>query len=150
VATLLGSSRSLTALALAGLPPFAVLFVELLFLFRTLWLDKSGFYYSFGHLALVAGLALLAVVCCSVLATHLLLAAEDHRWWWHSFAVGPASAAWIFAYCVWYFLFQTRIDGFVSAILFFAYSGMACAVWALASGTVAFLVAYGFVRRIYG
>jgi transmembrane 9 superfamily protein 2/4 len=38
----------------------------------------------------------------------------------------------------------------VSSMLFFAYSFMACGVYGLLSGTVGFLSAYAFVRRIYG
>lgn len=35
---------------LAGLVPFAVIFIELLFVFRSIWQDKSGYYYVFGFL----------------------------------------------------------------------------------------------------
>ena len=38
----------------------------------------------------------------------------------------------------------------MNSLLFFAYSGLACLVYGLLMGTVGFLTAYAFVRRIYG
>ena len=35
-------------------------------------------------------------------------------------------------------------------MLFFSYSLLACGVYGLLTGTVGFLIAYAFVRRIYG
>lgn len=79
------------AVLLAGLIPFAVIFIELLFVFQSLWQDKSGYY-----------------------------------------------------------VFKLHIRGLVSSMLFFAYSFMACCAYGLLTGTVGFLSAYAFVRRIYG
>ena len=42
-----------------------------------------------------------------------------------------------------------HITGFVSSLLFFSYSFLACAVYGLLTGTFGFLAAYAFVRRIY-
>lgn len=64
--------------------------------------------------------------------------------------VGGGSSIWVFIYCVWYYFTKLNIVGFVSGLLFFAYSGMACVVYGLLTGTVGFLTALIFVRRIYG
>lgn len=45
---------------------------------------------------------------------------------------------------------KLNITGFISGVLFFSYSFLACAVYGLLTGTVGFLTAYAFVRRIYG
>jgi len=50
---------------------------------------------------------------------------------------------------VWYYLTKLHIEGFVSGLLFFAYSAMGCMIYGLLTGTVGFLTAYAFVRRIY-
>ncbi|KAI7189525.1 putative multispanning membrane protein [Hortaea werneckii] len=117
-------ARPVPAALVAGLIPFAVIFIELLFVFRSLWQDKSGYYYVFGFLAV------------------------NYNWWWHSFLLG-ASALWIFAYCLYYAANHLHLVGWTSSLLFFAYSFLACAVYALLMGTVGFLTAYAFVRRIY-
>ncbi|KAG9256439.1 endomembrane protein 70 [Emericellopsis atlantica] len=135
---------------LYGLIPFAVIFIELLYVFQSLWQDKSGYYYVFGFLAVVCVLLTVTIAEVTVVSVYARLCAEDHRWWWHSFVVGGGSSIWVFAYCVWYYLFKLHITGFVSGMLFFAYSGLACCVYGLLTGTVGFLSAYAFVRRIYG
>lgn len=142
--------KTIYTILLAGLVPFAVLFIELLFIFQSVWQDKSGYYYVFGFLSVVCLLSIVAVIEVTVVATYVQLCAENHNWWWQSFFIGSGSAAWIFAYCSWFYLFKLHIQGFISGLLFFSYSLMACAVYGLLMGTVAFLTAYAFVRRIYG
>lgn len=74
---------------------------------------------------------------------------QNYHWWWQSFFVGGSSAVWIFGYCIWFYIFKLHVSGFVSSLLFFSYSFLACAVYGLLTGTVGFLTAYAFVRRIY-
>ena len=142
--------KSLRSALLAGLIPFAVIFVELLFMFNSMWQDKSEYYYVFGFLAVVLVVLLVTVAEVTVVTIYVQLCAENYHWWWQSFAVGGGSAVWIFAYSSWYYFSRLHITGFVSSLLFFSYSFLACCVYALLTGTVGFLNAYVFVRRIYG
>ena len=142
--------KSLQATLLAGLIPFAVIFIELLFVFQSLWQDKSGYYYVFGFLAVVSVILVVTIAEVTVVTIYIQLCQENHHWWWQSFMVGGGSAVWVFAYCVWYYLFKLHITGFVSSLLFFTYSFMACCGYGLLTGTIGFLSAYAFVRRIYG
>ncbi|KAJ5733566.1 Transmembrane 9 superfamily member 7 [Penicillium malachiteum] len=134
---------------LTGLVPFAVLFIELLFVFKNLWQDKSGYYYVFGFLSVVSAVLIVTVIEVTVIATYSQLCSENYHWWWQSFLTGGSSAFWIFAYCIWYYLFKLHVTGFVSTLLFFSYSFLACTVYFLLTGTVGFLAAYAFVRRVY-
>ncbi|KIW02341.1 uncharacterized protein PV09_06482 [Verruconis gallopava] len=142
-------TKSIQTVLLAGLIPFAVIFVELLFVFKSMWQDKSGYYYVFGFLAVVCGILVITVVEVSVVATYVQLCSENYHWWWQSFLVGGASSIWIFVYCIWFYAFKLHITGFVSSILFFSYSFLACLVYGLLTGTIGFLASYAFVRRIY-
>lgn len=141
--------RSPQSILIAGLIPFAVIFIELLFVFQSVWQDKSGYYYVFGFLSVVSIILILTIAEVTIVTIYIKLCSEDYNWWWHSFAVGGGSAIWVFLYCVWYFFTKLHIEGFVSGLLFFAYSAMACTVYGLLTGTVGFLTAYAFVRRIY-
>ncbi|SPN99568.1 related to putative multispanning membrane protein [Cephalotrichum gorgonifer] len=143
-------ARTLQTALLAGLIPFAVIFIELLFVFRSVWQDKSGYYYVFGFMAVVSAILLVTVAEVTVVAVFAQLCAEDPRWMWRSFLVGGSSAVWVFAYCAWYYLVKLNISGWVSGLMFFGYSFMGCCVYGLLTGTVGFLSAYAFVRRIYG
>ncbi|KAI4134064.1 MAG: hypothetical protein LQ347_001833 [Umbilicaria vellea] len=143
-------TTSIVLVALAGLISFAVIFIELLFVFRSLWQDKSGYYYVFGFLSVVSVVLMVTIIEAAIVATYIQLCAENHHWWWQSFFVGGAGAFWIFIYSVWYYYTKLHIQGFISGMLFFSYSFLACVVYGLLTGTVGFLTAYAFVRRIYG
>jgi transmembrane 9 superfamily protein 2/4 len=142
--------RSVQSILLAGLIPFAVIFIELLFVFQSLWQDKSGFYYVFGFLAAVSLLLVVTIAEVTIVSVYVQLCAENYHWWWQSFFVGGGSALWVFVYSAWYYAFKLNISGLSSSLLFFAYSFMVCCVYGLLAGTVGFLSAYAFVRRIYG
>lgn len=135
---------------LAGLIPFAVIFIELLFVFQSVWQDKSGYYYVFGFFSVVSLILIVTVAETTVVTIYVQLCSENHSWWWQSFLVGGSSSIWVFLYCIWYYFVKLHITGFVSSMLFFTYSFMACLVYGLLTGTVGFLSTYVFVRRIYG
>ncbi|QUC20675.1 uncharacterized protein UV8b_04916 [Ustilaginoidea virens] len=140
----------LPSVLVAGLIPFAVMFIELVFVLQSVWQDKSGYYYVFGFLAVVSAILAVTIAEVTVVTVYVQLCTENHDWWWQSFLVGGGSSLWVFAYSVWYYVFKLHIGGFVSSMLFFSYSFMACCVYGLLTGTIGFLSAYAFVRRIYG
>ncbi|RMY00455.1 hypothetical protein D0867_11741, partial [Hortaea werneckii] len=69
-------ARPVPAALVAGLIPFAVIFIELLFVFRSLWQDKSGYYYVFGFLAVVSLVLVGVVMEVSVIGVYGLLCCE--------------------------------------------------------------------------
>ncbi|RMZ26101.1 hypothetical protein D0859_09843 [Hortaea werneckii] len=69
-------ARPVPAALVAGLIPFAVIFIELLFVFRSLWQDKSGYYYVFGFLAVVCLVLVGVVMEVSVIGVYGLLCCE--------------------------------------------------------------------------
>ncbi|KAF2017673.1 hypothetical protein BU24DRAFT_420722 [Aaosphaeria arxii CBS 175.79] len=141
--------RNMQAILLGGFIPFAVIFIELMFVFKNLWQDKSGYYYVFGFLSLISIILLVTVIEVAIVATYVRLCSENHQWWWHSFMVGGSSSLWIFTYLAWYYFAKLHITGFVSSLLFFCYGFLACAVYGLLTGTVGFLAAYVFVQNMY-
>ncbi|GAB7364713.1 hypothetical protein MBLNU230_g5513t1 [Neophaeotheca triangularis] len=143
-------ARGLQSVLLAGLVPFAVIFVELLFVFRSMWQDKSGYYYVFGFLGVVIAILVVVVMETTVVGVYIMLCNENHNWHFQAFFMGSGSAVWVFAYCVYYYFNHLHITGVASTLLFFAYSFLACATYGLLMGTVGYLTAYAFVRRLYG
>lgn len=143
------SRHRLLVTLLTGLVPFAVLFIELLFVFRSVYLDKSSYYYVFGFLSIVTLLLAITIAETVIICLYVQLCAENYHWWWTSFLTGGSSAVWVFVYMVWYYWTKLHIDGFVSSLLFFSYGILACSVYGLATGTIGFLAGYFFVTRIY-
>lgn len=69
-------SKRIYSILLAGLIPFAVIFIELLFIFRSLWQDKSGYYYVFGFLSVISLVCIVTVIEVTIIATYIQLCAE--------------------------------------------------------------------------
>ena len=69
-------TKSTSVALIAGLVPFAVIFIELLFVFRSLWQDKSGYYYVFGFLSIISTVLILTVVEVTIVAIYVQLCAE--------------------------------------------------------------------------
>lgn len=69
-------TKRIYATLLTGLVPFAVIFIELLFVFRSLWQDKSGYYYVFGFLSVVSMVCIITVIEITIVATYVQLCAE--------------------------------------------------------------------------
>ena len=61
---------------LSGLIPFAVLFIELLFVFKNVWQDKSGYYYVFGFLSVVCAILIITVAEVTIISTYIQLSSE--------------------------------------------------------------------------
>jgi transmembrane 9 superfamily member 2/4 len=69
-------ARNMQAILIAGLIPFAVILIELFFVFHSLWQDKSGYYYVFGFLAVVSTILILAVMETTIIAVYIQLCSE--------------------------------------------------------------------------
>jgi transmembrane 9 superfamily protein 2/4 len=69
-------TKNIQTILVAGLIPFAVIFIELLFVFKSVWQDKSGYYYVFGFLSVILGILVITVVEVSVVATYVSLCSE--------------------------------------------------------------------------
>ncbi len=68
--------RSTQSALLGGLLPFLVICIELLFLFKSLWQDKTGYYYMFGFLAIISSIMIVTVMEVTVVVTYMQLCAE--------------------------------------------------------------------------
>ena len=63
---------------IAGSLPFGSIFIEMYFIFTSLWGYK--FYYVFGIMLLVYILLALVVTCTVIVAVYVHLNAENHQW----------------------------------------------------------------------
>ncbi|XP_073156187.1 transmembrane 9 superfamily member 11-like [Henckelia pumila] len=132
----------------AGTLPFGTLFIELFFIFSSIWMGRV--YYVFGFLFIV--LILLVVVCAevSLVLTYMHLCVEDWQWWWKSFFSSGSVAIYIFLYSINYLIFDLRsLNGPVSATLYLGYSLLMALAIMLATGTVGFLSSFWFVHYLF-
>ncbi|KAG9285716.1 hypothetical protein G9A89_002283 [Geosiphon pyriformis] len=134
------------SIMIGGLMPFAVIFIELFFILKSIWQDQ--FYYMFGFLGLVFIILVVTVIEIAIVITYFQLCGENYHWWWRSFFVGGSSAIYIFLYSIFYFA-KLQITGFIPTLVYFMYSFLASCVFGLLTGTLGFFGTYWFVRKIY-
>ncbi|KAF9183293.1 hypothetical protein BGZ51_003942 [Haplosporangium sp. Z 767] len=134
-------------IVMGGLLPFAVIFIELFFILKSIWEDQ--YYYMFGFLSLVFVILLITCVEMTIVMIYFQLCDEDYNWWWRSFFASSFSGVYIFVYSLIYFMKQLSIDHFVPALIYFANSLMICIVYGLLTGTTGFISTYWFIRKIY-
>merc|ERR1711998_318817 len=73
----------LALLFFAGLIPFGCMFVELYFLFTSMW-SYHKLHFAWTFLLVVFLLVFVVASCVSITSTYILLSLEDHRWAWHA------------------------------------------------------------------
>ena len=78
--------------------------------------------YTLYGILLLAFVLLTIVTSFIVIAlTYFQLAAEDHRWWWRSFLSGGMVGLFIYAYCFFYYLNHSGMNGFLQTSFYFLY-----------------------------
>ena len=79
---------------LSGFLPFSAIYIELHYIFASIWGHKV--YTLFGILAL-AFVMLIIVTCFVTIAfTYFQLIVEDYHWWWRSFFSGGSTGIIVF------------------------------------------------------
>ncbi|CAL9217351.1 unnamed protein product, partial [Arabidopsis halleri] len=117
-------------MAMAGFLPFSAIYIELYYIFASVWGHRIYTIYSI--LFIVFIILIIVTAFITVALTYFQLAAEDHQWWWRSFLCGGSTGLFIYAYCLYYYYARSDMSGFMQTSFFFGY--MAC-------------ICYGFTRN---
>ncbi|CAI5485848.1 unnamed protein product [Closterium sp. Naga37s-1] len=134
-------------MCMAGFLPFSAIYIELYYIFATLWGHKI---YTIHSILFIVFLILIIVTAFITIAlTYFQLAIEDHEWWWRSVLCGGSTAFFIYAYCFYYYFARSDMTGFMQTSFFFGYMACVCYGFFLMLGAVGFRAALLFVRHIY-
>ncbi|CCH44730.1 Transmembrane protein [Wickerhamomyces ciferrii] len=133
-----------------GVIPFGTIYVELLFVFRSVWLEKTSFYYMYGFLSFTILLLSVVVIECVIVAIYLSLIYGDWRWQWRSFWIGTSVAWYIEIYSIYYFFSHLKVTDFPSIVLFFSYTTILSILIGIATGALGLFAASTFIYKIYG
>lgn len=134
---------------MAGFLPFSAIYVELYYIFASIWGHKVYTIYSILFIVFIILLIVTAFITVSL--TYFQLAAEDHRWWWRSFLCGGSTGLFILGYCF-YFYFNRKLSnmtGLMQTSFFFGYNAVACYAFFMMLGSIGFRASQIFVRHIY-
>ncbi|CAN4087567.1 unnamed protein product [Withania somnifera] len=138
--------RIIPQMAMTGFLPFSAIYVELYYIFESVWGKKIYTIYSI--LFIVFILLLIVSAFVTVASTYFQLAAEDHKWWWRSFICGGSTGIFIYIYCLYYYT-RSNMSGFMQTSFFFGYMACICYGFFLMIGTIGFRASLLFVRYIY-
>jgi hypothetical protein len=131
----------------AGFLPFSAVYIELYYIFATIWGHKLYTIYSV--LFIVFILLIITTAFITIALTYFQLAVEDHRWWWRSVLCGGSTGLCIYAYCFYYFAARSDMSGLMQTSFFFGYMGVVCYGFFLMLGSIGFRASLIFVRYIY-
>jgi len=134
-------------LLVAGFLPFSAIYMELHYIFASVWGHRP--YTLYGILALAFLMLLLVTGMISVALCYFNLCAEDYRWWWRSLLSGAATGGYMYAYAMYYYHYRSEMSGALQATFFFGYMACVSYAFALMLGFVAFVCARKFVYHIY-
>uniref|UniRef100_A0A7N0TGI7 Transmembrane 9 superfamily member n=1 Tax=Kalanchoe fedtschenkoi TaxID=63787 RepID=A0A7N0TGI7_KALFE len=138
---------TLPQMAMAGFLPFSAIYIELYYIFASVWGHRIYTIYSV--LSIVFVILLIVTTFITIALTYFQLAAEDHQWWWRSFLCGGSTGLFIYGYCLYYYHARSDMSGFMQTSFFFGYMACICYGFFLMLGTVGYRAALLFVRHIY-
>ncbi|TYH10720.1 hypothetical protein ES288_A07G199500v1 [Gossypium darwinii] len=139
--------QTLPQMAMAGFLPFSAIYIELYYIFSSVWGHRIYTIYSILFIVFIILLIVTAFV--TVAMTYFQLAAEDHEWWWRSFLCGGSTGLFIYAYCLYYYNAPSDMSGFMQTSFFFGYMACICYGFFLMLGAIGFRASLFFVRHIY-
>jgi hypothetical protein len=132
---------------IAGFLPFSAIYIELHYIFASVWGHRV--YSLFGILSLAFVMMILVTAFITVALVYFQLASEDYHWWWRAFLAGGSTGIFMYAYAIFYYTNRSEMSGVLQAVFFFGYMMMISYAFALMLGAVAFTVAMKFVLHIY-
>ena len=127
-----GYLRPVPSMAIAGVLPFGAIFVELYFIMNSIWFSKV--YYMFGFLFLCFGLMVTTSAAVTVLMIYFLLCAENYHWQWRSFCTAGASAFYVFASALLYWMKDLSFGSWTSGVLYLGYSALLSVLFFVLTG----------------
>lgn len=114
--------RPIPSMLLVGILPFGAIFVELYFIMSSIWFSKV--YYMFGFLFLCYGLMIITCAAVTVLMVYFLLCSENYHWHWRAFMTAGASAGYVFANALIYWVSKLQLGGLSGSVLYIGYSAL--------------------------
>ncbi|CUG93857.1 endomembrane protein 70, putative [Bodo saltans] len=138
---------SLAHVLVAGFLPFTAIYIELYYVFISIWGHRN--FAPFGILYLVFIILIVVTACITIALTYVQLSHENHRWWWLSVISGGATSFFVYLYSMYFLVNESHMTGLLQLSFYFGYMGLLCYGLFLMLGAVGFFASMIFVRQIY-
>jgi len=134
-------------LFVSGFLPFSAIYLELYYIFSSVWGHRL--YTLYGVLFLAFIILIVVTACITICLVYFQLASEDYHWWWRSLLCGGGTSFFIFLYAIYFYVYQSQMNGFLQASFYFGNVLLASYAFFIMLGCVGYLAAHVFVHRIY-
>ncbi|KAL3692712.1 hypothetical protein R1sor_006363 [Riccia sorocarpa] len=134
-------------MCMAGFLPFSAIYIELYYIFASIWGHKIYTIYSI--LFIVFIILIIVTAFITIALTYFQLAVEDHEWWWRAVFCGGSTGFFIYGYCFYYYYARSEMSGLLQGSFFFGYMACVCYGFFLMLGSVGYRASLLFVRHIY-
>jgi len=132
---------------IAGFLPFSAIYIELHYIFASMW--GHQIYTLFGILFLAFVLLIIVTSFITVALLYFQLAREDHRWWWATYVNGGMTGIFIYAYSFYFYFHRSGMSGVLQGSFYFGYMAIVSFAFFLMLGSAGFQFSLVFVRYIY-
>ena len=132
---------------IAGFLPFSAIYIELHYIFASMW--GHQIYTLFGILFLAFVLLVIVTSFITVALLYFQLAREDHRWWWTTYVNGGMTGVFIYVYSFYFYFYRSGMSGDLQASFYFGYMAIVSFAFFLMLGAAGFQFSLVFVRYIY-
>eukprot|EP00744_Colponema_vietnamica_P011192 GILI01015742.1.p1 GENE.GILI01015742.1~~GILI01015742.1.p1 ORF type:complete len:585 (+),score=186.98 GILI01015742.1:31-1785(+) len=136
-----------TQVLMAGVLPFSAIYIELHYIFSSVW--GHNMYSLYSILCLAFLLLILVTACSTVALIFFQLNSEDHRWWWRSVLCGGSVGLLVYLYSFFYFHHRSGMTGFMQTSFFFGYMLILSFACFLMMAVVGFFSSFFFIKYIY-
>jgi Endomembrane protein 70 len=104
---------------IAGFLPFSAIYIELHYIFASMW--GHQIYTLFGILFLAFVLLIIVTSFITVALLYFQLVREDHRWWWASYVNGGMTGLFIYVYSFYFYFHRSDMKGVLQGSFYFGY-----------------------------
>jgi Endomembrane protein 70 len=132
---------------IAGFLPFSAIYIELHYIFASMW--GHQLYTLFGILFLAFVLLVIVTSFITVALLYFQLAREDHRWWWATYINGGMTGLFIYLYSFYYYFHRSGMKGILQGSFYFGYMAICSLAFFLMLGSAGFQFSLIFVKYIY-
>lgn len=141
------SKKFTSIIPVVGLLSFGTIFIELSYIFASLWHYK--FYHTYGFLLAAYVMLVVTVAMATTIVVYICLTEENYLWQWISLASGGSTGIYVFLYGIYYFINNTGQTGCLQIIYYFAYVILISLNLGIICGTISHFAASRFVRKIF-
>lgn len=139
--------KSWFSILMGGVLPFGAVFIHAFFIFS--FLTTNRLYYFFTFLFVVFLILVATCAEITIVLIYFQLCSEDYRWWWRSFLTAGSSSLYLFLYALFFFYRRLEVVQMLSGLLYFGYMVMFALAFFVLTGSIGFVSALVFVRKIY-